>query len=111
MSDATTPERDPREIDWPLEYPLSKPITVGQDTVQVLVLREPTGEEVLKYDLLDGLSSAQFYPLVSDLSATPPAALKKIGARDILSLATVLARFFRWAAEPPKTSTTASASA
>lgn len=101
MADETKPERDPREIDWPLVYPLSKPITVGQETVQFLSLREPTGEEVLKYDLLEGLSADQFIPLVSDLSATPPAALKKIGATDILRLATVLGRFFRWAAEPP----------
>ncbi|MGU3668008.1 phage tail assembly protein [Methylobacterium sp. A49B] len=109
MSEITTPARDPREISWPLEYPLAKPIVVGQDTVQVLILREPTGEEVLKYGLLEGLSADQFFPLVADLSATPPPVLKKIGARDILQLGTVLSRFFVWAALPPAPSTTASA--
>jgi len=109
MTDTAIPARDPREIDWPLEHPLAKPITVGQDTVQVLILREPTGEEVLKYGLLEGLSADQFFPLVSDLAATPPSVLKKIGARDILALGTKLSRFFVWAALPPAPSTTASA--
>jgi hypothetical protein len=109
MDAPETPARDPREIDWPLEHPLSKPITVGQDTLQVLILREPTGEEVLKFGLLEGLSAEQFFPLVSKLSATPPPVLMKIGARDLLQLGTVLHRFFAWAAQPPAPSTTASA--
>jgi hypothetical protein len=108
MTDAPeTPARDPREIAWPLEHPLSKPISFGQETLQVLILREPTGEEVLKYGLLEGLSAEQFFPLVSDLAATPPAVLKKIGAADLLRLGTVLHRFFAWAALPPAPSTTA----
>ncbi|MBP2494713.1 hypothetical protein ABID82_006953 [Methylobacterium sp. PvP062] len=109
MSDSTAPARDPREISWPLEFPLSKPIVVGQNTVQFLSLREPTGEEVLKFGLLEGLSADQFFPLVADLSATPPPVLMKIGARDVLQLGTILSRFFVWAALPPVPSTTASA--
>ncbi len=109
MMDTTPPARDPREISWPLEHPLAKPIVVGQDTLQVLILREPTGEEVLKFGLLEGLSADQFFPLVASLSATPPPVLMKIGARDILQLGTILSRFFVWAAQPPMPSTTASA--
>lgn len=109
MTDTVTPARDPREISWPLEVQLSKPITVGQDSVQFLSLREPTGEEVLKFGLLEGLSADQFFPLVASLSATPPPVLMKIGARDILQLGTILSRFFVWAALPPMPSTTASA--
>ncbi|MCJ2102456.1 phage tail assembly protein [Methylobacterium sp. E-046] len=109
MTDAAAPTRDPHEIIWPLEHPLAKPIVVGQDTLQVLILREPTGEEVLKFGLLEGLSADQFFPLVASLSATPPPVLMKIGARDILQLGTILSRFFVWAALPPIPSTTASA--
>ena len=105
MTDALPPARDPREISWPLEVPLSKPITVGQDTVQFLSLREPTGEEVLKFDLLEGLTAEQFFPLVARLSATPPPVLMKISARDILQLGTVLSRFFAWALSPSLLST------
>ena len=81
---------------------------VGKDTVQFLSLREPTGEEVLKFGLLEGLSADQFFPLVASLSATPPPVMMKIGARDILQLGTILSRFFVWAALPPMPSTTVS---
>lgn len=105
----TTPARDPREIAWPYEHPLAQPVRAQDDMIQCLVLREPTGEEVLEFGLLEGLSADQFFPLVSKLASVPTSTLKKIGARDILQLGTVLSRFFVWAALPPMPSTTASA--
>ncbi|SFT11767.1 phage tail assembly protein [Methylobacterium sp. yr668] len=103
------PARDPREITWPYEHPLAAAVRAHDEMVKVLVLREPTGEEVLEFGLLEGLSADQFFPLVSKLASVPTSTLKKIGARDILSLGTVLSRFFVWAALPPAPSTTASA--
>ena len=86
MTDTNTPPaRDEREIDWPLEVPLAKAIKAGEELIQFLSLREPTGEEVLKHGLLEGLDAAQFFPLVADLSGVAQPVLKKIGARDILS--------------------------
>lgn len=112
MTDTNTPPvRDDREIEWPLEVPLAKAIKAGEELVQFLSLREPTGEEVLKHGLLEGLDAAHFFPLVADLSGVAQPVLKKIGARDVLQLATKLSRFFVWAAQPPAPSTTASASA
>jgi hypothetical protein len=105
----TTPERDHREITWPYEHPLAQAVRAHDDMIQVLVLREPTGEEVLEFGLLEGLDAEQFFPLVSKLASVPTSTLKKIGARDILSLGTVLSRFFVWAALPPAPSTTVSA--
>ncbi|MDH2313149.1 phage tail assembly protein [Methylobacterium brachiatum] len=108
MTDTPNSARDPREIEWPLEHSLSKPITVGQDTMQVFVLREPTGEDVVKFGLLEGLSADQFFPLVSALTALAPSVIKKAPASDIIRLGTILSRFFAWAALPPAPSTTVS---
>jgi hypothetical protein len=77
--------------------------------VQFLSLREPVGEELVKFNLLEGLSADQFIPLVACLSATPPPVLLKVPAADLMRLATRLNRFFVWAAQPPAPSTTASA--
>lgn len=103
MSDTapTAPARDPREIDFPYEFPLSVAIQAHGEDTKVLVLREPTGEDVLKFGLLEGLDQAQFAPLVCSLATIPEGAFKKIPARDVLRLGTVLSRFFQWAALPP----------
>lgn len=102
MSDeAPTPKRDPREITWPLEFPLSKTVTAHDEEIRVLILREPTGDDVLKFGLLEGLDASQFFPLVARLATVPEGTLKKVPARDLLSLGTVLSRFFQWAALPP----------
>ena len=103
------PARDPRELDFPYEFPLSKPVPAHGEDVQVLVLQEPTGEHVLKFGLLEGLDASQFEPLVMALAGVPSSTIKKIPARDVLRLGTVLSRFFVWAALPPAPSTTASA--
>lgn len=104
-----TPERDPREITWPLEFPLSKAVEAHGEQVQVLVLREPTGADVLKFGLLEGFDAAQFAPLVVKLASVPLSTVEAIPAKDVLRLGTVLSRFFVWAALPPAPSTTASA--
>lgn len=102
MSDATeTQKRDPREITWPYTFPLSTEIEAHGEQTRVLILREPLGDEVLKFGLLEGLDASQFFPLVAKLAAVPEGALRKVPARDMLSLGTVLSRFFQWAALPP----------
>lgn len=95
------PKRDPREIAWPLEFNLTKVVKAHDEETKVLVLREPTGDDVLKFGLLEGLDAGQFFPLVSKLAQVPEGTLKTIPAADILRLGTVLNRFFAWAALPP----------
>ncbi|GEP09809.1 phage tail assembly protein [Methylobacterium gnaphalii] len=107
MADANdVPHRDPRDIDWPLQFKLSKVVEAHGEQTQVLVLREPTGDEVLEHDLLEGLDQRQFFPLVVKLAGVPMSTLKKLPARDLLALGTVLSRFFVMAAQPPMPSTT-----
>ncbi|MFY9293358.1 MAG: phage tail assembly protein [Methylorubrum rhodinum] len=95
-----TADRDPRDIDFPFEFRLSKPVSAHDEDLIVLTLREPLGEEVLKFGLLEGLSAEQFFPLVARLAAVPELTLKKMAAKDILRLGTILNRFFSWAASP-----------
>ena len=104
-----TPIRDPREITWPLEFPLSKPVEAHGEQVQVLILREPTGKDVIDFGLLEGFDADQFVPLVTRLAAVPTPTIARIPASDVLRLGTVLSRFFVWAALPPTPSTTVSA--
>lgn len=99
--DSPTPARDPREITWPYAHPLSVEIEAHDEKLRVLILREPLGDEVIKYGLLEGLDASQFFPLVAKLGAVPEGTLRKLPARDLLSLGTVLSRFFQWAALPP----------
>ena len=106
MSDTKAPARDPREIDWPYPFPLSKVVEAHGEETKVLILREPTGDEVIEHNLLEGLDQREFFPLVVKLAGVPLSTLKKLPARDILSLGTVLSRFFAWAAQPPAPSTT-----
>lgn len=103
MSDTapTAPARDPREIDFPYEFPLSVTVQAHGEDTKVLVLREPTGEDVLKFGLLEGLDPSQFAPLVCSLASIPEGTFKKLPGRDVLRLGTVLSRFFQWAALPP----------
>ncbi len=95
------PVRDPRAITFPYEFRLTKTVKAHDEDLRVLVLREPTGDDVLRFGLLDGLESSQFAPLVVSLAAVPMGTVKSMSARDTLSLATVLSRFFQWAALPP----------
>lgn len=95
------PQRDPRQIDFPYVFRLSKAVKAHDEDLMALTLREPTGDDVLKFGLLDGLDSSQFAPLVTSLAAIPMSTVGKMTARDTLALATVLSRFFQWAALPP----------
>lgn len=97
----TVPDRDPREITFPYDFRLSKPVQAHGEDHLVLTLREPTGADVLEFGLLEGFEPAQFVPLVGRLAKVPDGTIKSMAARDLLSLATVLSRFFQWAALPP----------
>ncbi|UIY45861.1 phage tail assembly protein [Methylobacterium radiotolerans] len=95
---ASAPVKHPEITAWPYEFPLSKPITVGQDTVQFLRLNEPTAKEAFEYGLLTGLAADQVRGLVAALAVTPPPVIDKIPAADIIQLAARLSRFFNAAA-------------
>lgn len=103
MSDETltVPAKDPREISFPYDFPLTKPVKAHDEDLKALTLREPTGEDVLKFGLLEGLEPSRFIPLVCSLAGVPEGTIKQMAGRDVLSLGTVLSRFFQWAALPP----------
>lgn len=102
MSDEVkAPERDPRELEFPYEFKLSKVVEAHGDSIKVLVINEPTGDDVVTFGLLNGFASTQFFPLVSKLAKVPESTLKACSAKDILRLATTLNRFFEWAGEAP----------
>ncbi|MGU3662021.1 phage tail assembly protein [Methylobacterium fujisawaense] len=90
--------KHPEITSWPYEFALSKPLTVGQDTVQFLSLQEPTAADAFKFGLLTGLAADQVRGLVASLAVTPPPVIDKISAVDIIILATRLSRFFNQAA-------------
>lgn len=98
MSDTATPA-PVKPITWPMEFPLSEPVQSGDDLLGCLVLRRPTGDDVIRFGLLDGLASEQFVPLVVRLAAVPETTVRRMPADDLLKLATRLTRFFVRAAE------------
>ena len=109
MSDNNTSRRDHRDLDFPYEFPLTKVVKAHGDDIKVLVLQEPSGDDVLEFGLLEGLSSRQFWPLVCKLAGVPLSTLKTCAGRDMLQLGTVLTGFFNLAAQPPMPSTMPSA--
>ncbi|MRI57627.1 phage tail assembly protein [Methylobacterium sp. DB1607] len=99
MSDETNATATgPAPIKWPLEFPLSAVVEAHGEDTKVLILRAPTGDDVFKFGLLDGLQNEQFLPLVARLAGVPEGTIRKLPAEDVLALATKLARFFIQAA-------------
>lgn len=102
MSDASIDNlplsASPDAIKWPLEFPLSSVVDAHGESIKVLILREPTGDDVFRFGLLDGLHRDQFLPLVARLASVPELTVKKLPAADVLKLASKLTRFFIQAA-------------
>ena len=80
---------------------LSKPITVGDDEIKVLDLREPTVNDIteLGYPFLikDGgvaIQASVIMAYIVRLSANPPSALKTISVSDFGKLQTAIMGFF-----------------
>lgn len=97
---------------------LSKPISVGEDTIDFLELREPTVEDVgdIGYPFLmhmsDNSTALELRPkivlkYISRLSSYPPSTIKKISMSDLSELNGVVMGFFGGEEETPKTSSTA----
>ena len=98
MIDETAAAEPNHDIAWPLEFPLSKVVQAHGEDTKVLVLREPTGDDVIAHGLLMGLAPAEFAPLVAKLAGVPTSTIKAIPAKDVIRLAGILDRFFSWAA-------------
>jgi len=100
MSTETAPAstKAPEITAWPYEFPLSKPITHGQDTFQFLSLQEPTAKHAFEYGLLTGLAADQVRGLVAALTVKPPPVIDLVPAADMIALAARLSRFFNAAA-------------
>ena len=69
---------------------LRKPVTLG-DTYTELRLREPTAAEWMQWDKLTGIDAD--IKAVATVSGVPEAAVRMIGARDLVQAARYLARF------------------
>lgn len=99
MSETTASERNPNDIEWPFTYTFKsdKEVKAHGERIWSLTLREPTGDDVLKFDLLDRLSQEQFAPLVATLAQVPESTVRAMSAKDVMALASRLSRFFVWA--------------
>lgn len=95
---STATAAGPAPITWPLEFPISTVVQAHGEDTRVLILREPTGDDVFKFGLLDGLDRDQFLPLVASLASVPEGTVRKLPAGDVLKLASKLTRFFIQAA-------------
>lgn len=99
-SSNSAPERNPNDIEWPFTFVFTsaKEVKAHGEAIRSLTLREPGGDDILEFGLLDSLSAHQFVPLVARLASVPESTVKMMGGRDFSALAGRLARFFSWAA-------------
>jgi hypothetical protein len=97
-----------------IKVPLSKPITVGDDQIKELELREPTIDDVVElgYPYLmvvgDGDTKMELRPSVvvkyaSKLAAVPPSGIKKLSLADLSKLNAAVMGFFGDGAETSQT--------
>lgn len=83
------------DIDWPLAFPLKRPIKAFDDEYSALTIQEPNGTHAVKYSLFTrGLSDDTVAPLIADLTSIPEASILKMAASDLMKITAILARFF-----------------
>ncbi len=96
------------DIDFPFEFPLSKAIQAPDDSLSVLVLYEPTAQDILDLGLLSGgLYGEQWLKAIhtltgegpNDAKRVPEGSLKRMAGKDLLRLTRVLSGFFAQAAD------------
>lgn len=84
MADSTT-------IPDELRITLRKPVSLGDISVAELVLREPTAAQWQEWDRLEGVEMD--IAAVATVSGVPIAAVRMIGARDLIQGARYISRF------------------
>jgi hypothetical protein len=88
------------DLDFPFLFPLAKAIPAFDQELRGLEIREPTGQDAVKYGLLSGgVYGETWIELLTELTSVPKASLLKMTAKDTMKVTAVLARFFATAAD------------
>lgn len=79
------------ELNDELVVTLRKPVTLGSETYTQLALREPTAAELLQWDRLEKTEAD--IKAVAIVSGVPEAAVRMIGARDLITASRFIGSF------------------
>lgn len=82
---------DEQQLADELVITLRKPVEFAGESHTQLVLREPTGAEMLQWDRLSGVEAD--IKAVAIVSGLPEPVVKQIGARDLIQAGRYLAAF------------------
>ncbi|WP_417036100.1 phage tail assembly protein [Dakarella massiliensis] len=85
------------------EFKLTAPVKRGEDTIEVLELREPTAKDikVLGFPITGEkrVDAAVVYDYIERLAAIPPSTVDQISASDFIGLMALVLGFFGGASE------------
>ena len=81
-------------MEFPVKFPLSRPVTFGEETISELELREPVAGDLWDVELGEKIAMGALLSVAAAISGRPLSVLRKLSAPDALELATVVGGFF-----------------